>query len=175
MLHKQVHVFTMGGPYMQTSSDYGNYLANEPSPLHTTTIVEKCTQKLVDDWNNMRCNVGVACIWHINRICAALAYTHLHKPLALMHAHAFPPMKHIQCDLEVGHGTRVSHAHVWPDIILSFLCLQADENLGKFMDYCTYGHMIDNVVLIVTGTLHERDVQVGSHLAMACYQTDMGP
>ena len=26
------------------------------------------------------------------------------------------------------------------------------------MDYCTYGHMIDNVVLIVTGTLHERDV-----------------
>lgn len=27
------------------------------------------------------------------------------------------------------------------------------------MDYCTLGHMIDNVVLIVTGTLHERDVQ----------------
>ena len=38
--------------------------------------------------------------------------------------------------------------------------LQADETLGKFMDYCTYGHMIDNVVLLVTGTLHERDVQV---------------
>ena len=37
---------------------------------------------------------------------------------------------------------------------------QADEALGKFLDYCTYGHMIDNVVLIVTGTLHERDVQV---------------
>ncbi len=37
---------------------------------------------------------------------------------------------------------------------------QADETLGRFMDYCTYGHMIDNVVLIVTGTLHERDVQV---------------
>lgn len=38
--------------------------------------------------------------------------------------------------------------------------MQADETLGKFLDYCTYGHMIDNVVLIVTGTLHERDVQV---------------
>lgn len=37
---------------------------------------------------------------------------------------------------------------------------QADEPLGEFMDYCTYGHMIDNVVLIVTGTLHERDVHV---------------
>ena len=40
------------------------------------------------------------------------------------------------------------------------LCLQANEPLAQFMDYCTYGHMIDNVVLIVTGTLHERDVQV---------------
>ena len=40
------------------------------------------------------------------------------------------------------------------------LLLQADEPLAKFLDYCTYGHMIDNVVLIVTGTLHERDVHV---------------
>ena len=38
--------------------------------------------------------------------------------------------------------------------------MQADGDLGEFLDYCTYGHMIDNVVLIVTGTLHERDVQV---------------
>ena len=38
--------------------------------------------------------------------------------------------------------------------------LQADEPLGTFMDYCTYGYMIDNIVLIVTGTLHERNVQV---------------
>ncbi len=38
--------------------------------------------------------------------------------------------------------------------------LQADEPLGTFMDYCTYGFMIDNIVLIVTGTLHERNVQV---------------
>lgn len=38
--------------------------------------------------------------------------------------------------------------------------MQADEPLATFMDYCTYGHMIDNVVLLVTGTLHERDVTV---------------
>lgn len=74
-----------------TASDYGGHLANEASPIITTTIIERCTQKLVDDWNYMRC--------------------------------------------------------------------QADDVLGQFMDYCTYGHMIDNVVLIVTGTLHERDVQ----------------
>ncbi len=47
-----------------------------------------------------------------------------------------------------------------PETVL--LYAQADEPLATFMDYCTYGHMIDNVVLIVTGTLHERDVQVSS-------------
>jgi hypothetical protein len=29
------------------ATDYGEFLQNEPSPLHTTTIAEKCTQKLV--------------------------------------------------------------------------------------------------------------------------------
>lgn len=43
--------------WVQTATDYGPYLANEPSPLHTTTVVEKCTQKLVDDWSKMRCQV----------------------------------------------------------------------------------------------------------------------
>lgn len=74
-----------------TGTDYGPYFANEPSPLHTTTIVDCCTRKLVDDWRYLRVN--------------------------------------------------------------------AAEPLGTFLDYCTCGHMIDNVVLIVTGTLHERDVQ----------------
>jgi len=39
-----------------------------------------------------------------------------------------------------------------------YMRAHADEPLAQFLDYCTYGHMIDNVVLIVTGTLHERDV-----------------
>ncbi|KAI8029418.1 V-type proton ATPase subunit d2 [Camellia lanceoleosa] len=30
-----------------SATEYGPYLQNEPSPLHTTTIVEKCTLKLV--------------------------------------------------------------------------------------------------------------------------------
>ncbi|XP_028751643.1 V-type proton ATPase subunit d2-like isoform X2 [Neltuma alba] len=74
-----------------SATEYGPYLQNEPSPLHTTTIVEKCTLKLVDDYKHMLC--------------------------------------------------------------------QATEPLSTFLEYITYGHMIDNVVLIVTGTLHERDVQ----------------
>eukprot|EP00243_Klebsormidium_subtile_P003700 TRINITY_DN17291_c0_g1_i1.p1 TRINITY_DN17291_c0_g1~~TRINITY_DN17291_c0_g1_i1.p1 ORF type:complete len:354 (+),score=82.99 TRINITY_DN17291_c0_g1_i1:399-1460(+) len=74
-----------------SGTDYGNFLANEPSPLHTATIVEKCTQSLVSEFSYMR--------------------------------------------------------------------TQASEPLATFLDYVTYGHMIDNIVLIVSGTLHERDVQ----------------
>lgn len=32
-------------------------------------------------------------------------------------------------------------------------------SLAKFMDYITYGYMIDNVALLITGTLHERDTR----------------
>ncbi|CRK14837.1 hypothetical protein BN1723_010492 [Verticillium longisporum] len=31
--------------------------------------------------------------------------------------------------------------------------------LAQFMDYVTYGYMIDNVALLITGTLHERDTR----------------
>jgi len=34
---------------------------------------------------------------------------------------------------------------------------QAVEPLATFLDYITYGYMIDNIVLLITGTLHERD------------------
>jgi len=72
------------------STDYGDFLSNEPSPLHTTTISEKCTHKLVKEFNHLRS--------------------------------------------------------------------QAVQPLAQFLDYISYQYMIDNVVLLITGTLHERDV-----------------
>jgi len=72
------------------STDYGDFLNNEPSPLHTTTIAEKCTEKLVGEFNHLRC--------------------------------------------------------------------QAVEPLATFLDYISYAYMIDNIVLLITGTLHERDI-----------------
>lgn len=38
-----------------------------------------------------------------------------------------------------------------------YIRAQATEPLSKFMDYITYGYMIDNVALMITGTVHERD------------------
>lgn len=75
--------------HLQTTS-YGDFLSNEPSPLHTTTIAEKATLKMVEEFEYMRVN--------------------------------------------------------------------ANQPLASFLDYITYGYMIDNVVLLITGTLHDRDI-----------------
>jgi len=72
-----------------SSTDYGGFLQNEPSPLATSTIAEKATERLVEEFEYLR-------------------------------AHA------------VG-------------------------DLAKFLDYMTYAYMIDNVILLITGTLHERE------------------
>ncbi|TPX71449.1 hypothetical protein SpCBS45565_g01030 [Spizellomyces sp. 'palustris'] len=71
------------------STDYGNFLQNEPSPLATTTIADKARETLVSHFQYMRANAV--------------------KPLA------------------------------------------------TFLDYITYAYMIDNTILLITGTLHERD------------------
>jgi len=72
-----------------SATDYGNFLANEPLPLSTSTIADKATQILIDQFTYIRNN----CV----------------------------------------------------------------EPLSKFLDYITYAYMIDNVILLITGTLHERD------------------
>lgn len=40
-----------------------------------------------------------------------------------------------------------------------YLQAQATGSLTTFMEYLTYGYMIDNVALLITGTLHERDTR----------------
>jgi len=74
--------------HLQTTS-YGDFLNNEPLPLHSTTIAEKCTGKMVEHYNYLRCN--------------------------------------------------------------------SVQPLSKFLDYITYSYMIDNIVLLITGTLRESD------------------
>jgi len=46
-------------------------------------------------------------------------------------------------------------------LVSEFRYLQANAtgSLAKFMDYLTYSYMIDNVALLITGTLHERDTR----------------
>lgn len=39
-----------------SATDYGNFLANEPLPISTSTIAEKATQILVDQFNFIRTN-----------------------------------------------------------------------------------------------------------------------
>lgn len=46
-------------------------------------------------------------------------------------------------------------------LVSEFRYLQANATgpLAKFMEYLTYSYMIDNVALMITGTLHERDTR----------------
>lgn len=76
--------------HLQTT-DYGNFLANEPSPLTVSTIDEKLREKYVQEFQHLR-----------------------------------------------NHSV---------------------EPLSKFLDYITYSYMIDNIVLLITGHLHQRSVQ----------------
>jgi len=76
---------------LQGTSYGADFLVNEPSPLHTTTIAEHATLKMVQQFNYLRCN--------------------------------------------------------------------AVKPLSTFLEYMTFSYMIDNVVLLITGTLHERDIK----------------
>ncbi|WPG99950.1 Hypothetical protein R9X50_00277300 [Acrodontium crateriforme] len=46
-------------------------------------------------------------------------------------------------------------------LVAEFRYIQANAtgSMSKFMDYLTYAYMIDNVALLITGTLHERDTR----------------
>ena len=70
------------------STDYGNFLAAEPSPVSTTTLAQKATNKLIQEFD--------------------------------------------------------------------FIRAQSVEPLTTFLDYITYPYMIDNMVLLLSGALHDR-------------------
>lgn len=72
------------------TTQYGNFLANEPSPLAVSTIDAKLKERLVSEFQHIR--------------------------------------------------------------------KQAVQPLAKFLDYISYGYMIDNIILLITGILHDRDI-----------------
>lgn len=58
-------------------------------------------------------------------------------------------------------STSVIAAKANEKLIAEFRYIRANSTgtLAKFMDFLTYGYMIDNVALLITGTLHERDTR----------------
>ncbi|GLH09713.1 V-type proton ATPase subunit [Gryllus bimaculatus] len=80
------------------STDYGNFLANEPSPLQVSVIDDKLREKLVIEFQHLR-------------------------------NHAVEPC-------------------------------------STFLDFITYSYMIDNIILLITGTLHQRPI---SELIPKCH------
>jgi V-type H+-transporting ATPase subunit d len=58
-------------------------------------------------------------------------------------------------------STSALAARTTDKLISEFRYVRANStgSLTKFMDFLTYGYMIDNVALLITGTLHERDTR----------------
>ena len=54
-IHRYGRVIPFGSKLEVTLCVQLSWSDAEPSPLHTATIVEKCTQKLVDEFHHMRC------------------------------------------------------------------------------------------------------------------------
>ncbi|CAK8696148.1 unnamed protein product [Clavelina lepadiformis] len=79
-------------------TDYGNFLANEPSPLTVSVIDDKLREKLVAEFEYIR-----------------------------------------------------NHSY---------------KELGVFLDFIKYSYMIDNIILLITGTLHQRQL---SELLTKCH------
>ncbi|KAH8925439.1 ATPase, V0 complex, subunit D [Atractiella rhizophila] len=52
----------------------------------------------------------------------------------------------------------------------NYIKSNAVEPLSKFLEYITYAYMIDNVILLITGTLHERDTH---ELLESCHPLGM--
>eukprot|EP01147_Barroeca_monosierra_P003618 gene3618-8322_t len=86
------------------TTQYGNLLSNEPSPLAVSTIDSKLKERLVSEFKHIR--------------------------------------------------------------------NQAVNPLAKFLDYICYGYMIDNIILLITGILHDRDI---SELIPKCHPLGVFP
>ena len=94
-----------------SATDYGNFLANEPLPISTSTISDKATLILVEQFNYLRNNAV--------------------QPLAKFLEYITSGFLSFQLIIKI--------------------CL------AKWARISSYAYMIDNVVLLITGTLHERD------------------
>ena len=91
------------------STDYGNFLQNEPSPISTTTLAEKCTVRAAPPPR-----------------ARAPPPSPSHPPFPR------PPQEKLVEEF-------------------NFLKAQASEPLATFLDYVTYGYMIDNMTLVLLG------------------------
>uniref|UniRef100_A0A8C2TGK5 V-type proton ATPase subunit n=1 Tax=Coturnix japonica TaxID=93934 RepID=A0A8C2TGK5_COTJA len=114
------------------STDYGNFLANEASPLTVSVIDDKLKEKMVVEFRHMR--------------------NHAYEPLASFLDFITPLgcMQQSEASLPSSPVVRTARCY--------FICF--------LFHPCRYSYMIDNVILLITGTLHQRSI---SELVPKCH------
>lgn len=63
--------------------------------------------------------------------------------------------------LPPGPTTSALQERITEKFVQQFIYIKANSNgtMRKFLEYITYGYMIDNIALLITGTLHDRDIK----------------
>lgn len=81
-LGRDVFVSYLNLDVLQCSTDYRALLQDLPSPLHSSTIVSTCTQKMVDDFNIFRSQVGISApkiFFNTRNLARMKSFTPLHN------------------------------------------------------------------------------------------------
>lgn len=109
-----------------TATDYGNFLANETPPISTSTIAERATQRMVDEFNYIRSNAT----GNLKRF-----------------------LDYMTC---VPSQSRVRFTGNFEE-----KDAKGEKKLtsppARPPAPTRYAYMIDNIILLISGTLHERD------------------
>jgi V-type H+-transporting ATPase subunit d len=88
-------------------------------------------------------------------------YTFCTDPVVDVKLQLSPAYGDFLASLPPNPSTSALAAKTTDKLVAEFRYIQANAtgSLSKFMEYLTYGYMIDNIALLITGTLHERDTR----------------
>ena len=101
-----------------SATDYGNFLANEPVPISTSTISDKATQVLVDQFNYIRSNAVEPLSKFLEYITYVL-WLSWREPLRLTCQPGIPTWSIISFYSSPEHFMNVIHMSFWNAVILS--------------------------------------------------------
>ena len=126
----------MYGPDLKlhlATTSYGNFLQNEASPLAVSTIDDKLKEKLVGEFNHIRNQ----CVQPLSEFLDYITYV----------------CQRVCVNPLIGFQNSGSEIPIF--LRLGCFCMYS----CVCMCVRRYSYMIDNVILLITGTLHDRDTQ----------------
>lgn len=161
------------------STDYGSFLANEASPLTVSVIDDKLKEKMVVEFRHMRNQSYEPLASFMDFITWVQSDIKEYKRPTLQ-IHTACGMILSSCNLQKYYVrwifiaknifvcVRCHFFYLFTFCVSKYFTSQEETLLSSFPSYCffRYSYMIDNVILLITGTLHQRAI---SELVPKCH------